>query len=88
MPDLFAGHQPTVEEATIDEIVGEQMKLASTDLMVTLSRTLTLSFPSVLVALLEPYMLRETNVKDICVDLANAGQDRKYLGQRQSKAAR
>lgn len=74
MSDLFAGHQSTIKEATIDEIVGEQMKLASTTLMVTLSTTLTLSFSSVLVALLEPYMLRETNVKDICVALANAGK--------------
>ena len=74
MSDLFAGHQSTIKEATIDEIVGEQMKLASTTLMVTLSTTLTLPFSSVLVALLEPYMLRETNVKDICVALANAGK--------------
>ena len=72
MSDLFAGHQSSIKEATIDEIVGEQMKLASTTLMVTLSTTLTLPFSSVLVALLEPYMLRETNVKDICVALANA----------------
>ena len=74
MSDLFAGHQSSIKEATIDEIVGEQMKLASTTLMVTLSTTLTLPFSSVLVALLEPYMLRETNVKDICVALANAGK--------------
>ena len=74
MSDLFSGHQSTVKEATIDEIVGEQMKLASTALMVTLSRTLTLPFSSVLVALLEPYMLRETNVKDICIDLTNGGK--------------
>ena len=74
MSDLFAGHPSSIKEATIDEIVGEQMKLASTTLMVTLSTTLTLPFSSVLVALLEPYMLRETNVKDICVALANAGK--------------
>ena len=74
MSDLFAGHQSSIKEATIDEIVGEQMKLASTTLMVTLSTTLTLPFSSVLVALLEPYMLRETDVKDICVALANAGK--------------
>ena len=74
MSDLFAGHQSTVKEATIDEIVEEQMTLASTALMETLSTTRTLPFSSVLVALLEPYMLRVTNVKDICVDLANAGK--------------
>jgi len=33
-------------------------------------------------------MLRETDVKDICVNLAKAGEIEKYLGQRQPKAAR
>jgi hypothetical protein len=86
--DLFAGHQAKVREATIDEIVEEQMELASADLMVALSRNGDYLFSAVLVPLLQAYMLRETDVKDICVNLAKAGEIEKYLGQRQPKAAR
>jgi three-Cys-motif partner protein len=72
--DMFAGHQATVQEATIDEIVEEQAKLASADLMVTLATRGALPFSSVLVILLQAHMLRETNVKDICVKLAKDGK--------------
>jgi hypothetical protein len=70
---MFAGHQAKVQEATIDEIVEEQMELASADLVATLAKSGARPFSSVLVALLQEYMLRETNVKDICVNLAKAG---------------
>jgi hypothetical protein len=72
--DMFAGHQATVQEATIDEIVEEQSKLASADLMARLSTQGAFPFSRVLVALLQAHMLRETNVKDICVRLAKAGK--------------
>lgn len=72
--DLFAGHEAEVQEATIDEIVDEQKALASADLMAALSQHGTLTFANVLVRLLQAFMLRETNVKDICVDLAKVGK--------------
>jgi hypothetical protein len=72
--DLFAGHQAQVQEATIDEIVEEQKALASADLMATLPLYGQLSFSSVVVGLLQAHMLRATNVKDICVELAKAGK--------------
>jgi three-Cys-motif partner protein len=71
--DMFAGHQAKVQEATIDEIVGEQMELASAALTATLAKNGARLFSNVLVALLQAYMLRETNIKDICVKLAKAG---------------
>jgi hypothetical protein len=71
---MFAGHQAKVQEATIDEIVEDQMKFASADLMATLAKSGGRMFSSVLVALLQAYMLRETNIKDICVNLAKAGK--------------
>ena len=74
MVDLFAGHQAELQEATIDEIVDEQKALASADLMATLAANGPLRFSSVVARLLQAYMLRETNVKDICVDLAKAGK--------------
>lgn len=72
--DLFTGHQAVVQEATIDEIVVEQKVLASAGLMATLPLYGPFYFSSVVVALLQAYMLRETNVKDICLDLAKAGK--------------
>jgi len=72
--DMFAGHQPTVQEATIDELVEEQMELASADLLAALAKSGPRPFSSVLVSLLQAYMLRETNVKDICVNLDKAGK--------------
>jgi three-Cys-motif partner protein len=72
--DMFAGHQAKMQEATIDEIVEEQMELAAADLVNALAKSGPRIFSGVLVALLQAYMLRETNVKDICVNLAKAGK--------------
>ena len=72
--DMFADHQAKVKEAMIDEIVEEQMKLASVDLMAVLAKNGPRPFSSILVAFLQAYMLRETNIKDICVKLAKAGK--------------
>lgn len=68
--DLFAGHDAEVQEASIEEIVEEQKAAASADLVKALTQQGPLSFADVLVRLLQVFMLRETNVKDICVDLA------------------
>jgi len=65
MVDLFSGHQAAVQEATIDDIVDEQKALASADLMATLPLNGPLLFSGVVARLLQTYMLRETNVKDI-----------------------
>jgi three-Cys-motif partner protein len=73
-PDMFPGHQAQVREATIDEIVKEQMELASVELMAALAMSGPRQFSGVLVLLLQAHMLRETNVKDICVNLAKAGK--------------
>jgi three-Cys-motif partner protein len=72
--DMFANHQADVQEGTIDEIVAEQKTLASARLMQLLRAYGPLKFSRVVVGLLQPYMLRETNVKDICVELANNGK--------------
>jgi three-Cys-motif partner protein len=74
MADLFAGHQADVQEATIDDIVGDQKTLASAELMETLASNGPLHFSGVVARLLQTYMLRETNIKDICVDLARVGK--------------
>jgi hypothetical protein len=69
-----------VQEATIDEIVEDQKAAASADLLAALRRSGPIPFSRVVVAVLEAYMLREPNVKDICVDLAKAGKIEKTWG--------
>jgi len=78
--DMFAGHHAAEQEATIDELVEEQMELASAELMTALAKSGPRPFSSVLVSLLQAYMLRETNVKDICVNLAKAGRIKNTWG--------
>jgi three-Cys-motif partner protein len=70
--DLFASHYAEIHEATVDELVTEQKALAARDLLATLQSRSTLPFSRVVTALLQVYMLRETNIKDICVNLAKA----------------
>jgi three-Cys-motif partner protein len=72
--DLFAGHDAEVQEATLDEIVEAQKALATADLLETLARRGPDRFAVVVTGLLQAYMLRETNIKDICIELAKAGR--------------
>jgi three-Cys-motif partner protein len=78
--DLFTGHHAEVQEASLDQIVEEQKTLATTDLIDTLSRRGAQRFSVAVVGLLQAYMLRETNVKDICVALAKAGKIKNTWG--------
>jgi len=71
-PDFLAGHAD-VEEATIDAIVEEQKQAAASALVEALSNGKPLKFDHVMFALLERFMIRETDVKDICVELARCG---------------
>jgi three-Cys-motif partner protein len=72
MGDLFTDHEVEVKEATIGEIVEEQKSLATTELMARIDKG-PMPFSTVVVLLLQAYMLRETNVKDICRELAKSG---------------
>lgn len=70
--DLFAGYQAAVQAASVNQIVREHKELASRELIAVLQQG-DLTFSGVVARLLQSHMLRETNVKDICVDLALAG---------------
>lgn len=72
--DLFAGHHANIQEGTVDEIVEQQKGLAKKDLLDTLPVQGPFPFSSVVAGLLQAYMLRETNIKDICVELAEEGR--------------
>jgi three-Cys-motif partner protein len=73
-PDLFSGLEADIQETTIDEIVEEQKALASREALRILSEFGPMSFSELWEVLLQAYMLRVTNVKDICVDLAKIGK--------------
>lgn len=73
-PDLFAGHQAQIQESTIDDLVAEQKAQASDRLMLILRNSGPIEFSRLVTTLLQAHMLRETNVKDICVELARARQ--------------
>ena len=73
MGGLFPGYEADVQEAGIDEIVASQKVLASAHLVAHLQQGPS-NFVDVVDKLLQPFMLRETNVKDICVELVRAGR--------------
>jgi restriction endonuclease Mrr len=77
--DMFQGYHADVQEATIDTIVSEQKKLALDNLLAILQQG-PLPFSKIVIRLLEAYMLRETNVKDICVELAATGKIERTWG--------
>ena len=72
--DMFAEHEGEVREATIEEIIEEQKKLASIDLIEHLAKDGPTAFARVVTRLLQPFMLRETNIKDVCIVLAKSGR--------------
>ena len=63
-----------MQESTIEDLVEEQKSLASIELLSSLSHSKAIQFIKVVDMLLQSFMLRETNVKDICVDLFNEGK--------------
>jgi three-Cys-motif partner protein len=72
--DLFAGHQAKVQEAAIDELVRQNKILAESALLNALAGRVSMSFSDVVTFLLQDFVLRETDVKNICVDLAKRGK--------------
>ncbi len=72
-PDLF-DKQDLPKDQSVQQIVDEQKKWALNYLLQWLEEQGGRAvFSDVRLALMEPCMLRETNVKDICVDLARQG---------------
>jgi three-Cys-motif partner protein len=69
--ELFAEFDADYREASIDEIVDEQKRLAKERLSKILDEAGSIRFSDVADALMQTFMLRETNVKDICVELYN-----------------
>ncbi len=73
-----------MSEASIEELVAVQRVLAKARLLELIDASGPLPFERLVGVLLEEFMIRETDVKDICVELEKAGQlDRTWgLGNR------
>lgn len=71
--DLFAGMEADRQELSFEDFIEEQKAKASEELRAQLKKSGPMKFARVWELLLEPYMLRVTNVKDICVKLAKDG---------------
>jgi len=72
--DMFPETHATVKETSIYEHIAEQSTTASATLLQILERNGEVGFEKVLSEILERYMLRETNVKDMCLELAKTGK--------------
>jgi hypothetical protein len=68
--DFFAEHHANVQESTIDDLVEEAKAAATIELLTLLSEHKVLPFNWIVSRFLQSHMLRETNLKDVCVDLA------------------
>jgi hypothetical protein len=67
--------------------VAEQKALATDRLLQILQAEGPTPFSKLVDAILQGFMLRETNVKDICVDLARQGRIRNSWGSGNRKPA-
>lgn len=79
-PDLFAGVDADRQELSFEDLIEEQKLKASEELVAELKKSGPMKFSRVWSLLLVPYLLRVTNVKDICVKLAADGAIRNTWG--------
>lgn len=83
--NLFPGFAAETEEAKLEDIVEDQKRLAASDLLATLKANGPFPFADVVAGLLQAYMIRETDVRDICVALAGAGKIENTWGKKPRK---
>lgn len=72
--ELFAEFEADRREASIDDIVAEQKQLAKERLVEMMHEAGPLPFIDVADTFMQAFMLRETNIKDVCVELASEGK--------------
>lgn len=71
--DLFPGYQADAHEDSFEKLADDQRAAAQARLITILKNVGPSSFEKLVEWLLEPNMVRETTVKDICVALAKSG---------------
>jgi three-Cys-motif partner protein len=72
--DLFGDHDANVSEASIEDLVARQKVAAKARLLELVLPFGSLPFERLVGVLLEEFMIRETDVKDICVEMEKAGK--------------
>jgi three-Cys-motif partner protein len=71
--DMFATYHADLQEQSIDDLIDEQKVLAKTRVVALLHAGGPMPFEKLVDVLLPEFMLRETNVKDLCVALEREG---------------
>jgi hypothetical protein len=77
---MFAGQDDQSHEKAMEQLVEAEKSAASAQLLRELATFASLTFAQVVEILLQRYILRETNVKDICIELAAAGKIERTWG--------
>jgi three-Cys-motif partner protein len=80
MFELFADFEADRKEASVEDIVTEQKELAKAMLLQMTATHRPHKFSKVADTLMQAFMLRETNIKDVCVELAREGIIRNTWG--------
>lgn len=71
--DMFAGWHADVKERGVEDIVAEEMRAAEERIVAFVRSNKATKFQDIAARAMQALMLRETNVKDICVRLAADG---------------
>ena len=72
--DMFAAHDADVQEASMTDIVQDQMRLARDRAVAVVTQRRSMKFCTLVGCLLPEFMIRETNVKDLCLALQKEGK--------------
>jgi len=72
--DMFSDHEADLQEQSIAELVEEQMLEAKLRIVELLERSGGMRFAELVDRVLPEFVLRETNVKDLCVNLEREGR--------------
>lgn len=72
--DMFAAHDADVQEESINELITEQKALAKARIVEMLMRQGSMTFANLVDQILPEFVLRVTNVKDLCVELWKDGK--------------
>lgn len=73
-PDMFIEHEAEVQESSIADDVNSDMNKAAPRILEIVQRNGQIKFSGVAAIIMENYMLRETNVKNVVVQLARDGK--------------
>lgn len=74
LKDLFSDHEAQVREDAVDEVANADMRKAVPVVLEMIAHNSSLKFRQIAARLMETFMLREPNVKDIIVKLAQDGK--------------